>query len=69
MPRKSYRITLLMHSWVGYLHGLLLGIADYFEQRPDWIWTHIMPMSAHPKNRLRSRPHARPPPLRQIRPQ
>lgn len=37
------RVLLMMHRWVGYLHGIQLGIAEYFVQRPDWIWTQVVP--------------------------
>lgn len=33
-----------MHRWVGYLAGIQLGVADYFVQRPDWVWTHVDPV-------------------------
>jgi len=32
-----------MHRWVGYLHGVQLGIADYFGIRPDWSCTRVSP--------------------------
>jgi LacI family transcriptional regulator len=43
MARAVKRVALVMHRWVGYLAGIQLGVADYFVQRPDWIWTHVLP--------------------------
>ncbi len=33
----------MMHRWVGYLHGVQLGIAEYVVQKPEWICTHLLP--------------------------
>jgi LacI family transcriptional regulator len=40
-PRK--RVAIIMHRWVGYLHGVQLGIAEYAVQKPEWICTHLLP--------------------------
>jgi len=37
------RIVILMHRWVGYLHGVQLGIADFAMQRPDWVLANTVP--------------------------
>lgn len=37
------RVALIMHRWVGYLHGVQLGIAEYVVQKPQWICTHLLP--------------------------
>jgi len=39
------RIVILMHRWVGYLHGVQLGIADFAMQRPDWVLANTSPYS------------------------
>ena len=43
MPQQSRRVLVLMHRWVGYLHGIQLGMADYFMQHGEWIWTQVQP--------------------------
>jgi LacI family transcriptional regulator len=43
MASQIRRVALLMHRWVGYLHGIQLGIAEYFLQRPEWVWTQFPP--------------------------
>ncbi len=45
LNRTPPRIALLMHNWVGYLHGVQLGISDYLVQRPEWIWTRMLPLT------------------------
>ncbi len=36
-------VLLLMHNWAGYLYGVQLGTAQYFTNRPEWVWTRAMP--------------------------
>jgi len=36
-------VLVIMHRWVGYVHGVQLGMAQYFQQRPHWVWTHLQP--------------------------
>lgn len=43
MANKRHRVAILMHRWVGYLHGVQLGIAEYVAKRPEWICTHVRP--------------------------
>lgn len=38
------RVLLLMHTWSGYLHDVQLGIAQYLLQRPEWVWTRMLPI-------------------------
>lgn len=46
MTRRSRkRVAIVMHRWVGYLHGVQLGIANYVTQKPEWICTHLLPDS------------------------
>ncbi|MGN6725883.1 MAG: substrate-binding domain-containing protein [Tepidisphaeraceae bacterium] len=47
MTKDFRRIAIVMHRWVGYLHGVQLGIADYAVQHPDWLWTHVLPEPQH----------------------
>ncbi len=42
--RNERRILLVMHNWLGYLHGVQLGIAAYLTQRPDWTWMRVLPV-------------------------
>ncbi|HEV7302265.1 MAG TPA: substrate-binding domain-containing protein [Tepidisphaeraceae bacterium] len=44
MADPQRRILLVMHNWMGYLHGVQLGIAAYLTQRPDWTWTRVLPL-------------------------
>jgi LacI family transcriptional regulator len=46
MNTDSHHIILLMHRWVGYLHGVQLGIADYLMHRPAWTCTQVIPEPA-----------------------
>lgn len=53
--RRRKHVAIVMHRWVGYLHGVQLGIAKYVTQKPDWICTHFLPdppgletLSRHP---------------------
>jgi LacI family transcriptional regulator len=43
MAQNRRRVAILMHRWVGYLHGVQLGLAEYVQQKPDWICTHLVP--------------------------
>ena len=43
MQPVSKRIAVIMQRLTGYQHGVQLGIAEYFVQRPNWVWTHIQP--------------------------
>jgi LacI family transcriptional regulator len=40
---ESRHIVLLMHRWVGYLHGVQLGIAEYLLHRPQLTATQYFP--------------------------
>ncbi len=51
------RILLLMHRWVGYVHGIQLGIAEYFEQRPEWIWRQVLPTADLTVKLSAAKPH------------
>lgn len=33
-----------MHHWTGYVQNVQLGISDYILQRPEWIWTRLLPL-------------------------
>ncbi len=46
MAAKRQRVAILMHRWVGYLHGVQLGIAEYVAKRPEWICSHVRPDQA-----------------------
>lgn len=43
MSQPHRRVVLVMHNWLGYLHGVQLGIAQYFSTRPEWTWSRILP--------------------------
>jgi len=45
MKSSARHVLVVMHRWVGYLQGVQLGIANYFLQRPNWIWTQVTPLS------------------------
>ena len=45
----SKRIFVIMHRWVGYLHGVQLGIAEFAMLRPDWVLAHFAPDAANLK--------------------
>ncbi len=42
-PAKRRSILVLMHSWVGFMHGVQMGIARYFAERPHWTWSRQFP--------------------------
>lgn len=44
MATKTRSILLVMHHWSGYLHGVQLGISEYIVQRPEWVWTRLLPI-------------------------
>ncbi len=44
MRSKTRSVLLVMHHWSGYLYGIQLGISQYIVQRPEWIWTRVLPM-------------------------
>lgn len=46
MPKKGRSILILMHSWVGFIHGVQKGIAQYFNQHPEWMATRQSPFPA-----------------------
>ena len=37
------RIAIVMYPWTGYLHGVQVGISEYFVRRPDWLWVSSLP--------------------------
>lgn len=41
-PRAKHVVVLLEHT-LGYFHGVLVGLAAYFRERPDWVWTPVSP--------------------------
>lgn len=43
MAPDTRHILIVMQRWVGYLHGVQVGLSNYFLQRPAWIWTQILP--------------------------
>lgn len=45
MSLKQPRVAIVMHRWVGYLHGVQVGIARYVSQKPTWACIHVSPDS------------------------
>lgn len=43
MIQVGRRVAVVMHRWVGYLHGVQRGIAEYVEQKPEWMCQHLLP--------------------------
>jgi len=37
------RIVIMMPNLSGYLQNVQIGISEYFLQRPNWIWTSVIP--------------------------
>lgn len=49
MIQVGKRVAVVMHRWVGYLHGVQRGIAEYVEQKPEWMCQHLLPEPEHLK--------------------
>ena len=46
MQQKNKAILILMHSWVGFIHGVQKGLSQFFAEHPEWMATHHSPFPA-----------------------